>query len=117
MKLTPEILEAVYDFLRATPPFRGWKLPKGEDVIFHVTKTRGTLGSYTRYIRTDRHIINISGARISHTALLACVMAHEMVHLNLGVRKAETPNTEHSAEFRRLSKIVCRHHGFDPLDF
>lgn len=117
MKLTPEILEASYDFLRATPPFRGWRLPKGEDVTFNVTKTRGTLGSYTRYIRTDRHIINISGARISHPELLINVMAHEMVHLVLGVRKTETPNTEHSAEFRRLARIVCKHHGFDPLDF
>ena len=38
MKLTPGILEAAYEFLRTTPPFKGWKLPSGVDITFRVIK-------------------------------------------------------------------------------
>jgi hypothetical protein len=41
--LTPDILAAAYDFLRATEPFAGWRLPDSDIVGFHILRTRQTL--------------------------------------------------------------------------
>lgn len=116
MRLTPALLEAAYEFLRQTPPFRRWGLPQCYDVEFRVSKDRESLGTYQLHARQGHHVLTISGARISHVSTLMSVMAHEMVHLHQ-VESGSSTRTEHNADFRRLSKIVCRHHGWDPLEF
>ena len=113
MKLTPAVLEACYDFLRATPPFFRWGLPRGSEVLFRVLKTRESLGTY-KWSTAYGHVISVSAGRVSHTNTLVSLMAHEMVHMRqemLGLP------TTHGAAFRRMAKIVCRHHGFDPAEF
>jgi len=113
MKFTPGILRAAYDFLVTTPPFRRWNLPPGEDVDFKVSKDLVCIGTYqTR----DDHTITLSAARVCHTATLIVTMAHEMVHL-AQVEDGSVTRTMHNAAFRRMAKVVCRHHGFDPLEF
>jgi len=32
LPLTPATLTAAYEFLRTTPPFKGWKLPHADEV-------------------------------------------------------------------------------------
>jgi len=113
MKLTPAILRAAYTFLRATPPFHCRDLPHGKDVEFRVSKGRDRMGAH---FYSDHHIITISSARVCHTTTLIVTMAHEMVHLAQAEDGTET-KAEHNAAFRRLAKLVCRHHGFDPQEF
>ena len=113
MKLTPNILRASYDFIVITPPFRRWNLPPGGNVEFKVNKASDRMGSYQCH---DDHIITISGARVCHTVTLLVTMAHEMVHL-AQVENGTATRTMHNAAFRRMGKAVCRHHGFDPLEF
>lgn len=116
MKLTPPVLEACYDFLRATLPFRRWGLPPGEEVEFRVLRTQRRMGSHAVCPRRGHHVISMSSGKMSHTSHLVETMAHEMVHAYQSKRGTET-RAEHNAEFRRLARIVCRHHGFDPLEF
>lgn len=118
MKLTPAILEASYDFLRATPPFSRWKLPTSKDVEFRVVKQRDRLGAYHGYVHDkDRHTIDMCGARLSHTSSLILIMAHEMAHLHQRQNGTETNNAQHNADFFRLAELICKHHGFDPKFF
>ena len=117
MKLTPEILKATYEFLRITPPFNRWGLPPGAEIDFRVTKTRKNIGAYHGPLGNGRHMIDISGARVLYIFLLIEIMSHEMIHLHQDIGRTDTPNTQHNAEFQRLAKIVCRHHGYDPNNF
>lgn len=113
LPLTPHILEASYEYLRATPPFRSWRLPKGREVKFHVLRTKQFEGDHTTYLREGGHIIRVSSGKIGHTGSLMAVMAHEMIHAYQARRKTETANTVHNAEFHRLAARVCKLHGFD----
>lgn len=118
LRLTPGMLQGAYDFMRTTPPFRRWRLPPGEDVEFKIAASRQARGWHTRSDTRDRHhIVGVSRACTAHTYNLVMVVAHEMIHVYQSKRGTDKPNTEHNAEFRRLAKIVCRHHGFDPLMF
>lgn len=117
LRLTPRMLEAAYEYLRTTPPFRGWKLPHADDIEFKVTRQMYPQAFYEKYCYTDHHIIAMSDVRIGHTVNVMDVMAHEMIHLRQEITKTTTANTEHNAEFDRLSRVVCRHHGFDPKNF
>ena len=38
MQITPELLEASYELLRSMPPFKRWKLPHADNVVFRVLK-------------------------------------------------------------------------------
>jgi SprT-like family. len=113
LPLTPEIMEAAYEFLRFTPPFKNWRLPPGDDVVFHVSADM-IIGYYTR---DHNHHIALSSKRIGTTALVMHIMAHEMIHLHQALRKTETRNTEHNAEFDRLAKRVATIHGWDFKEF
>ncbi len=97
LRLTPEVLETSYEFLRSTSPFRRWKLPHADAV--EVTQ-----------------IIFISEVTVGHTYTLMRTMAHEMIHLYLAISGQEDSG-EHGAEFRRLARLVCNDHGFDPKEF
>ena len=112
LPLDPAMLEAAYEYLRATPPFRRWKLPPGEQIEFHVIASRALRGRCVG--RGQAHSIAISAGTIGHTDSLMMAMAHEMIHVrdNLaGVR------AHHGASFARGAAQVCRFHGFDPKLF
>lgn len=115
LHISPAMMETAYEFLRATPPFRGWKMPPADDVAFRVMRAGDYRGLYHR--ENGQHIISISGKWIGHSATLLAVMAHEMIHLHQAVRGLETGNTEHNAQFHRLAGRVCKLHGFDPKGF
>ncbi len=118
LHLTSEVLRGAYDFLRTTQPFHRWKLPPGVLVEFRVVATADARGWHTRSTARDsRHVVAVSRACIGRTDSLMMVMAHEMMHVHQSARGTETSNTIHNAEFRRLARLVCRRHGFDPLLF
>ncbi len=118
LHLTPDVLRGAYDFLRTTQPFHRWKLPPGREVEFRVVAKHDERGWHWRSPSADcHHVVGVSKTCIAHSDSLVMVMAHEMVHVRQSARGTETSNTIHNAEFRRLAKIVCRHHGFDPLLF
>jgi hypothetical protein len=118
LRLTPEIIEGAYEFLRTTPPFRGWNLPHADEVTFVVSRHKLHVG-YHRGSRRKihSHEIGISQACVGHTNTLLRTMAHEMIHQHQQRQRTDTPNTEHNAEFTRLARIVCRHHGWDEGEF
>lgn len=115
LPLTPEILEAAYGYLKATPPFRSWGLPPSDEVRFVVAADRGLSGWHIH--KAGGHDIAISSSVIGHTSSLIPVLAHEMVHLYQAHKKTFTRNTQHNAEFKKLMARVSKYHGFDPKMF
>ena len=107
LPLNSDILAAVYESLRACPPFLRWRLPPCEDINFLVTAHRDREGHYTRHVGTEDHFLCVSRARIGHYHSLAVVMAHEMIHLLQAVKKTETRG-EHNADFRRRAALAAR---------
>lgn len=118
MHLTPDILADAYELLRATPPFKRWKLPHADDVEFHVIKKPGPLladymwGLYSDGRRTHR--IRVTALNKTLTSVLAS-MAHEMVHMRQ--RFMGTDYTSHGRVFRKLAAQVCRLHGYKVEEF
>jgi hypothetical protein len=113
--LDPDMLEATYNFLKCTPPFKRFKLPDSDDVIFTVGFKHNVLGEYRWF--DHQHTITISGRCIGYTDGLIETMAHEMIHLYLEHTNQESYNNAHSMLFRKIAKQVCRYHGFDPKRF
>lgn len=110
--LTPTTLEKAYEYLRATQPFARWRLPVGGDVVFKVIRTPHEHGWYK--MKNGRHIIAASHGAVGHTLTLMASMAHEMCHMRECLM-GKQPN--HGAAFRKMSKQVCKFHGFDPKLF
>jgi len=114
--LTPDILEAAYNYLLATPPFCRWGLPDSDQLMFRVLGTRECFGHFRgRYRRSNRRNeyseVAISAGMVKSTDLLLATMAHEMIHLYQD--ENGTARGNHNPEFRRLAKSVCAIHGFD----
>jgi hypothetical protein len=108
LKLTPDVLAAAYEYLRATLPFKRWGLPHGSEVRFYIGDWAKSRGEYK--FKNPRHQIGVSRRCIVQTGTLIPVMAHEVCHLRqemLGDR------TQHGAVWQRLADQACRHHGFD----
>lgn len=103
MNIRPEQVAAVYEMLRAFPPFDRWKLPEADAVAFHVRNIQGTHGKYQF---DNGHNITISTAHIDSHAALVDTTAHEMIHLYQDIKKTDN-KSQHNAQFRRLSKRVC----------
>ena len=117
MRLTPDIVAGAYEYLRTTPPYRGWKLPHADEVEFVITRNRWT-GQHRGYHRDrTRHEIGISELCASYSETIMRCVGHEMIHQYQRLKGSETPNTEHNAEFAKLALLACRHHGWDPRNF
>lgn len=114
LHITPDIVEASYERLRMTAPFKRWKLPHADDVEFHVTRDEKEFGALC--YDTDRRKgvqrrINVSCVLVRTLDKLDEVLAHEMCHmreLDLGVRSS----IAHGGAFNRLADQVCAVHGF-----
>ena len=114
MHLTPDILRAAYEFLRATPPFRGWRLPDGDRVSFRVMRHKDRFGQAAEI--DGVWVIDVSARLVGTTSALLRTMAHEMIHVHGGVTGSKTWRN-HGARFQRRAASVCRHHGFDLKEF
>lgn len=118
LPLTPDMLEAAYDFLRETKPFCSWNLPAGEDVKFTVGKAFDCFSHYQW--DGNRHTSTVSRNAVAHTITLTNAISHEMVHLHLWATKQESKRSgprHHNAAFKRYAAQVCKYHGFDPKAF
>ena len=108
--LTPCALAAAYDYLRMTPPFKGWKLPHSDEVEFCVTRHRDREADHTHYLRTTEHIIRVSCYHIGTTAKLMEAMGHEMLHYHQWrLRKS----SGHDRWFNQQNARMCKYHGWD----
>ena len=110
LPITRERLAAVYEMLRAWPPFSRWNLPHASEVRFHVIRSKATFGRW--WIEGDRHHVEISEKLHGTMIGLVMTMAHEMIHMRQRIARTET-KAEHNAEFHRIAKRVCAIHGFD----
>lgn len=120
LTLTPEMLEAAYEYLRASQPFRGWNLPHADQVMFRVLGARDRFGHFRGRHRKARgengfSEIAISARLVKSSELLIATMAHEMIHLYQDENGAARGH--HNAAFRKLARRVCAVHGFDHAEF
>lgn len=114
--LTKETLEAIYELVRATPPFNRWNLPESEDIRFVVVKTQNLYGYYDYNRKTKEHTIGISANKNGYLHSLIETMSHELIHVHERQTGMCKPS-QHSAAFRRIAAQVCKIHGFDPKRF
>jgi hypothetical protein len=110
LQITPERLAAVYDCLRAWPPFHRWKLPPASEVKFHVLKTDKWSADW--WIEGNTHHLRVSEKKHGHLDSLIETVAHEMCHVYQRIKKTES-KSDHNREFKRLADLVCNRLGFD----
>ena len=110
-------MAAVYDCLRAFPPFSRMKLPAADAIEFHVTRHTDRFGHYTRVQRSEQHELAVSTRHVGAWDTLVLTVAHEMIHLYQGVKKSDNSNTQHNAEFRKIARQVCRRFAWDFKQF
>jgi hypothetical protein len=115
LPITPQRLAAVYELLRAWPPFCRWGLPPAGEVRFHVLRGKGRDADWG--IENGRHHVRLSAARHGHLNSVLAGMAHEMIHMRQHERRTETPGAEHNAEFHAIAARVCRRYGWDEKQF
>lgn len=120
LRLTPEMLEGAYEYLRASPPFCRWNLPEADHISFRVMGTRDRFGHFRgRHKKAsgadDFSEIAISAGMVRSSDLLIATMAHEMIHLYQD--ETGTARGHHNPAFLKLAKRVCDIHGFDLESF
>mgnify|MGYP001599110737 CR=1 FL=1 len=108
MHLTPSVLKASYEYLKACPPFSRWGLPDGDSIEWHVINKKDIDGFCTEF-KKGAYRIEINANKIKATETLMATMAHEMVHIRLFMQEVKAL---HGYEFKRLAKMVCKEHGF-----
>lgn len=116
LHLTPTDLRAMYDLIRGTSPFKGWRLPEGDDVEFHFVKMRGQDQADCYENGKGRHVIRLAANKHHTLASSITTMAHEMVHLHLD-KSYPRDRAHHGHRFQKHADIVCKHHGFDRGQF
>lgn len=108
LHLTPEMVEACYELLKLTPPFRRWGLPPGDQLVFRILLSTERYAHF-RAQSDGAHEIAVSTAKVVTIDLLVQSLAHEMVHLHMEQLKL---GANHGSNFKRFAKQVCRHHGW-----
>ncbi len=114
MHLTPEMLEAAYELVRTTPPFKGWHLPAGEEVEFFLSRHRHNAADCQQ--TNGRWRIRVSAHYTGNLDTLLRYMMHEMVHIAQGI-KCPSEKAEHGRDFKTRARLVCRVHHIDPKTF
>lgn len=120
MHITPDIVEAGYELLRKTPPFRGWKLPDGDDVFFSAVPIKGARGGCQgeHWFDGKNHHVRVNPRRHKTLGSMLMTLGHEMVHMREAELALRT-DVFHGAQFQRMADQVCspRNHGFDRGQF
>ena len=113
MKLTPDLLSAAYTFMRASEPFKAWKMPPAHVVKFKVVRDPKMHADFG--MEGGRPVIRVSANGAGTTVTLLSVMAHEMIHYR---QQLTGKKDTHGASFQAMAKRVCAVHGcFDPKTF
>lgn len=115
LRITPESLAAAYECLRAFDPFRRWALPHATTMKFRVIRSRTDHGAF--WVDGQTPVMEISERKHGHLGSLLETVGHEMIHLHQRLKRTDTPNAQHNAEFNRIAKRVCRTFGWDEGQF
>ena len=113
LHITPEMLEAAYELLRTTPPFRGWKLPHADDVQFHVASYTDGFADARYDMTKKQYVIRVSRRTCKQLGTIIVAVAHEMCHIAEAQRAGKGGRAEHGKAFQRLADSVCRYHHVD----
>ena len=100
-------VEAAYELLRTLPPFRGWHLPPGDDVEFHLTRHRDRVADHR--FENGTHKIRISLCYDASVDDLLRVLAHEACHMRQAI-VAPRDSSLHGRRFERHAAAVNKHH-------
>lgn len=115
LRITPESLAAAYECLRAFHPFKRWALPPATTLKFRVVRSRENHGAF--WMDGATPVVEVSERKHGHLGSLMETVGHEMIHLRQRLKKTETPNAQHNAEFNRLAIQVCKTFGWDAGQF
>ncbi len=110
IKITLPVVEQMYELLRATPPFKRWKLPHNDDISFAINRTHGHRGEF--YVKDGVPVIGVNDTTHDTLDELMRTVAHEMCHLHEHLHGARQ-DVHHGAWFKRCAKSVCKAHQFD----
>lgn len=115
IEITPEMVEACYEWLRLTPPFRAWKLPSGDGVEFRVTGHRDRSAHFRASLHPDvAPEIATSVNGLHDYSQFVQAVAHELVHFYLDRRGMDD---NHGPNFLKAARRVCKHFGWEEKDF
>lgn len=106
MQISVDAVVAAYTFLRATRPFRRWRLPDADEITFTITGSKVHFGDAD----WSKRSIWVSGRLIGHTDTLLRVLAHEMAHFRAD---AQGETAVHGRLWHRAVRSICREHGWD----
>jgi len=111
LRVTNELVEATYELLRMTKPFKGWRLPDSDSIVFTLIRDPSKRGDF--YVDRKGHFVISINDNHHHTLHeLTKTVAHEMCHLHeqlYGPRK----DINHGSWFNRCADKVCKAHSFD----
>lgn len=110
--ITPDNVEAAYNYLKLTDPFIGMRLPESDELGFKIIKDPKTFADFS--VDDGVRIIRVNDQLHGHTATLMATVAHEMIHVYQDIIG---DRGHHNALFKRVAKRVCQIHGFDPKTF
>lgn len=111
IKISVEVLEATYELLRATDPFKRWKLPPADEISFRISRDTSNRGEFHVDAKGIPWIT--ANERYHHTLdELLRTVAHEMCHL-CDYRSGIRPDVVHGWTFNKMADKVCKHHSFD----
>ena len=113
MKLTPEMLVTSYAMLQTCLPFRRWKMPHADSIVFAVTRRLHEYGEFSNIPPT----ISISSVKNKTLLDLTATMSHEMAHLYLYQNGFRRDWDTHGPKFQKVAARICRELGFDPKTF
>lgn len=112
---SPDDLRAVYELQRRLRPFKGWRLPPGDEIEFHFVKMRGQDQADCHH-NGRRHVIRIASNKHRTLPAVIATMQHEMIHLYLD-RVYPQDKAHHGRRFQVRADIVCKIHGWDRGQF
>lgn len=115
LQLTPDMLAAAYDFLRTTPPFKGWRLPESDELGFHVVRDPKIAADF-KVADNGLMTIRLNASEHGHTTTLLMTVGHEMIHVFQHLKKLDG-RVEHNTDFKMRAKRVCAIHGWDDAVF
>lgn len=91
-------------------------LPPAEEVEFIVGSWYDRQAHYNSDVNHEAHEIAISARWCGTYNTLLQLVAHEMIHMDQRIRKTES-RTLHNAEYRKISRYVCRLFQWDLKPF
>jgi hypothetical protein len=111
LRLTPEMLAAMWDCLRQLPPFDAWRLPSSDHVEFRAPRRHDVFGEFRA-----PNIVVVSSALHGRFNTAFQTLSHEAIHFVQYLDKTES-KSQHNADFCRRARSVCRIFGYDYRGF